>query len=309
MNIRGLQLFRDIVLTGTLADAADRSNISTSAASRLLGQLESQLGLTLFSRSRRALALTEDGTLFYRQISSTLDALKEIPQIAREVATRGSRTLSIVAATPIANQLVVPPLARLNATTPECDFSLGVESRFAIESKVAAGGYDIGLISLPVENVIVPLDIVPLIRARLCVFMPADHPLAKQESVTLDQIAGEKFVTLASGQRWRDRLDALLGAVGYRPTISHQTGSTVVTLEMARHGIGITISDAVFSPPEQNGTMALRPVEGDNWITYAAIHAWGQRPPHADPFLDALSEHVERQRAENPTTAALMHLI
>ncbi|MBO0344387.1 LysR family transcriptional regulator [Roseibium sp. CAU 1637] len=309
MNLRGLQIFRDIVLTGTLADAAERSNLSTSAASRLVGQLETQLGLTLFSRARRTLALTEEGTLFYRQISSTLDALKEIPQIAREVATRGSRTLSIVAATPIANQLVVPTLAKLKATTPECDFSVGVESRFAIESKVAAGGYDLGLISLPVENVIVPLDIVPLIRARLCVFMPADHPLARQASVTLEQLASEVFVTLAAGQRWRDRLDALLGAVGYRPIISHQTGSTVVTLEMARHGIGITISDAVFSPPQQSSAMALLPIEGDHWITYAAIHARGQRPPHAEPFLDALSEHIERQCAANPTTAELMHLI
>ena len=309
MNLRGLQLFRHIVLTGTLADAAARSNMSISAASRLLSQLEGQLGLTLFSRSRRALALTKDGTLFYRQISSTMDALNEIPDIARQVATRGSRTLSIVAATPIANQLVVPPLARLRSTASETEFSLQVESRFAIESKVAAGGYDLGLISLPVENEIVPLDIVPLIRARLCVYLPRDHPLARQETVKVDQIAGEEFVTLAANQRWRERLDALLGAAGYRPNISHQTGSTVVTLEMARHGIGITLSDAVFSPPDDAGPMTLRPIEDDTWVTYAAIHARDRRPPHAEPFLDALSEHVERLRASSPETARLMQLI
>lgn len=309
MNIRGLQLFRDIVVTGTLAEAARRSNMSVSAASRLLTQLEAQLGLTLFSRSRRALELSEHGTLFYHQISSTLDGLKEIPNIAREVAARGSRTLSIVAATPIANRLVVPPLAQLHAEGLDCDFNVHVESRFAIESKVAAGGYDLGLISLPVENEIVPLDIVPIMRARLCVFMPAEHPLAALDEIPVAQLAEQEFLTLASGQRWRVRLDELLGAAGYRPQIILQTGSTMVTLEMVRCGIGITLSDAVFSPGHVQGPNVLRPVEGDNWITYAAIHARGRRAALAEPFLDALGDHIERQRALSAEDAALIHLI
>ncbi|QHQ36203.1 LysR family transcriptional regulator [Algicella marina] len=309
MNIRGLQLFRDIVVTGTLAEAATRANMSNSAASRLLTQLEYQLGLTLFSRSRRALELTEHGTLFYQQISNTLDGLNEIPNIAQEVATRSSRTLSIVAAAPIANGLVVPPLARLNAEGNMSDINIHVESRFAIESKVAAGGYDMGLISLPVENEIVPLDVLPLLRTRLCVLLPADHHMADLEEVSVARLAQEKFVTLASGQRWRMRLDELMGGAGYRPQIAFQTGSTVVTIEMVRNGIGLTLSDVIFSPDQSRKTDVLRPIEGDNWITYAAIFARGSRAAQTEPFLNALSDYVEQFRAAHPDAAELLYLI
>jgi DNA-binding transcriptional LysR family regulator len=309
MYLRGLELFRDIVVTGTLAEAASRANMSNSAASRLLTQLEYQLGLTLFSRSRRALELTEHGTLFYYQISNTLDGLKQIPNIARDVANRSSRTLSIVAAAPIANGLVVPPLARLDAEGINYDVNIYVESRFDIESKVAGGGYDIGLISLPVENKIVPLDVLPLLRTRLCALMPPEHPLALFPVVSVDQLACEKFVTLTEGQLWRTRLDDLMGKAGHRPKIAFQTASSLVTIEMVRNGIGLTLGDLIFSPPGPQKRDVLRPIEGDNWITYAAVFAKGARAALTEPFLDALSEHIERQRAAHPDMAELINLI
>lgn len=309
MYLRGLQLFRDIVVTGTLAEAASRANMSNSAASRLLTQLEYQLGLTLFSRTRRALELTEHGILFYHQISNTLDGLTQIPNIAREVANRSNRTLSIVAAAPIANGLVVPPLARLDGEGISYDVNIHVESRFDIESKVGGGGYDIGLISLPVENEIVPLDVLPLLRTRLCVLTPADHPFAALDEVPVDRLAGEKFVTLTAGQRWRLRLDEVMGKAGHRPDIAFQTGSSLVTMEMVRNGIGITLADIVFAPDVSQKNEVLRPIEGNTWITYAAVFAKGSRAALTEPFLNALGAHVEQQRAAHAQVADLMTLI
>ncbi|MDO6729002.1 LysR family transcriptional regulator [Marinovum sp. 2_MG-2023] len=309
MYLRGLQLFRDIVVTGTLAEAASRANMSNSAASRLLTQLEYQLGLTLFSRTRRALELTEHGILFYHQISNTLDGLTQIPNIAREVANRSNRTLSIVAAAPIANGLVVPPLARLDGEGISYDVNIHVESRFDIESKVGGGGYDIGLISLPVENEIVPLDVLPLLRTRLCVLTPADHPFASLDEVPVDRLAGEKFVTLTASQRWRLRLDEVMGKAGHRPDIAFQTGSSLVTMEMVRNGIGITLADIVFAPDVSQKTEVLRPIEGNTWITYAAVFAKGSRAALTEPFLNALGAHVEQQRAAHAQVADLMTLI
>ena len=64
MNLRALRLFRQIVLTGSLAEASERLNISASAASRLITLLEDELDIQLFSRDRRRLELTEQGDFF-----------------------------------------------------------------------------------------------------------------------------------------------------------------------------------------------------------------------------------------------------
>ncbi len=308
MNLKGLRLFRLVVATGSLSEAAERLNLSSSAASRVLSQLEGQLSLRLFSRSGRALMLTEEGALFYQQISNTLDGIDEIPLIARELRNRTRNWLSVVTAAPLANGLVVPTIARIRRDTPDIQCTLHVENRFEIESKVAARGYNIGLISLPLENAIIPVDVMPVLRSRLSVLMPRDHPLTAQSEVSLADLAQHPLVTLAVGQRWRDRLEEAMGSAGLRPQISFETGSTLVTVEMVRHGLGLTLIDELTLPASARAGLALRPLEGDHWITYASLHAKGPRSDLSEVFLDALTAHVEERRRD-PQFADLVYLI
>ena len=309
MNLRGLQLFRNIVLTGSLSEAADRLNLSASAASRMLGQLESQLSLTLFSRDRRNLELTEEGALFYQQITNTLDGIEEIPTIARDIRGRARNWLSIVTAAPLAAGLIVPAIGRLSRSGLDFQCTVHTESRFEIESKVAARGYNLGFISLPVENEIIPLDIMPLLRSRLCVLMPDGHALAGQEEIAVPDLARYPLVSLGAGQRWRQRLDELTGEAGLRPLVAFETGSTIVTVEMGRHGLGLTLIDPVTFPRAARAGLAMRPLAGEHWITYASIHARGPRAELSEQVLDALSADIETQRGEDPSLADLLYLI
>lgn len=309
MNLKGLRLFRHVVATGSLSDAADRLNLSPSAASRLLTQLESELSLTLFSRSRRNLALSDEGALFYQQISNTLDGVDEIPQIARDIRSRTRDWLSVVTAAPLANGMVVPTIARLKREGVDLQCTVHVQSRFEIESKVAARGYNMGLISLPVENAIIPIDIMPVLRSRLAVLMPETHPLAGRDEVPLELLAVEELVTLALGQRWRDRLDEEMGGAGLRPRIAYETGSTLVTVEMVRQGLGLTLIDPVVLLPSARQGMVLRPLGGEHWNTYASVHAKGPRPKLAEVFLDGLAAHIEARRAEEPGLSDQVYLI
>ena len=309
MNLKSLRLFRYVVSTGSLSDAAERLNLSPSAASRLLTQLERQVQLTLFSRSRRNLELTEEGALFYQQILNTLDGIDEIPVIARDLRNRASNWLSVVTAAPLANGLVVPTIARLRRDGVDLQCNLRVESRFEIESKVAARGYNMGLISLPVENEIIRIDIMPVLRSRLCVMMPETHRLAVEAEIRTEMLAEEELVTLAAGKRWRDRLEEVMGKAGLRPRIAFETGSTLVSVEMVRHGFGLTLIDPMVLTPTMMRGMTIRPFAVENWITYASVHAQGPRAELSEVFLDAMSAHVEARRAEEPGMAELIYLI
>ncbi|SOH94375.1 DNA-binding transcriptional regulator, LysR family [Monaibacterium marinum] len=309
MNLRSLRLFRDIVATGSLTEAASRANLSASSASRLLSQLEGQLQLQLFSRSKRNLKLTEQGALLYQQIQNTLNGLDEIPAIAKELRGQPRNWLSVITAAPVANGLAVPAIAHMRAQGVEFQCTIHTETRFEIESKVAARSYNLGLISLPVENEIVALDIMPLLRARICVLMPQDHPFAAQVEVSIKQLAQEPLVSLASGQRWRGRIEDVLGGAGLRPNIAFETGSTLVTIEMARQGLGLTIIDAVCMPEPSLHGMVLRPIEGDHWSTYASVQPEGPKTKLGELFLDALSAQVEARRAQSAQVADLLYLI
>src|SRR5262249_41182893 len=155
-----------------LSEASVRMNVSTSAASRLISQLEAEIGLTLFSRAKRQLELTEEGELFFRQIANTLIGLEEIRTVSADIRGRTQDWLSIVTAAPLANGLAIPGLAHMRKSGSEFQSTVHVETRFEIESKVAARGYNLGLISLPVENAIIELDVVPFLRSRLGILLP-----------------------------------------------------------------------------------------------------------------------------------------
>jgi DNA-binding transcriptional LysR family regulator len=309
MNLRALRLFRQIVLTGSLAEASRRLNVSTSAASRLLSILEGELDLQLFSREKRRLVLTESGDLLYSRLLRTLDGLDELPGLAREIKAREHDRLSIVVAAPLAATFVSPALALLAGRRAGFRASLNVETRFDIESKVAARAYGLGLISLPVENAILDLEIEPFLRARVEVLAHGEHPLAARQAIAAADLEGAGFVALQPRQRWRERLDAIMGEAGLVPRIAFETTTTMLTLQMVRDGLGLGLVDRATLQLRPHDEAVMRPLEPPRWITYAAIHAQGPRAPLACAFLDAVSEVVEARRAADPAAAAMLELI
>lgn len=309
MNLRSLKLFRQIVLTGSLSEASRNLHLSASAASRLLSILEHEVKLTLFSRTKRKLELTEDGDLFYRSIANTLDGLEAIPSVSSDIRNRSTNWLSVVTSAPIAQTLVSPALARMQSDYAEFQCSLNVESRFDIESRIAARSYNVGIISLPVENAILDLEVEPFMRSRIEVMLPNHHPLAQNERISIEELSEEQFVALRPLQRWRERLDEIFGVAGFQPRVAFETSSTVVTTQLVRDGLGITLIDRATARLYQNDSVVLRPLVEDHWLTYANLYAAGPRTRLSQTFIDAVIQHINEECARDSGAAAGLQLI
>lgn len=309
MNLRSLKLFRQIVLTGSLSEASKNLHLSTPAASRLLTLLEHEVSLQLFSRQKRKLELTEEGDIFYRSIANTLDGLEAIPSVSEDIRNRSTEWLSLVTSAPLATSLVSPALARLKNTMPEFQCSLNVETRFDIESRIAARSYNLGIISLPVENAILDLTIEPFMKSRIEVMLHKRHPLAQKPELTIADIDQQAFVSLKPRQRWRERLNEILGTTGHHINIPFETSSTVATMQMIRDGLGITLIDRATARLTPDDEAVLRPLAEDHWITYANLLAPGPRSPLSSLFLDAVIEHIESLRSQDPAAAKSLQII
>lgn len=309
MNLRSLRIFRRIVTTGSLAQASKELNISVSAASRLISLLEAELKLSLFSRAKRHLELTEEGDRFYRQTEHILRGLDELAAVSQDIKRQSMDRLSLVTAAPLAMGLITPTLSVMRGAGLEFDCIVNVETRFDIESKVAARAYNFGIISLPIENAIIELAIEPFLEARIGVLMHQNHPLAESAEVSLEQLIEVPFVALTKGQRWRDRLDEIFVATGVAPHIDLETTSTVVVKQMVSEGLGVTLVDRVCGRIMDGEPLVMRPLAQERWVTYASIHPQGPRQSLAEAFVDAMCSFVEAQRGRDPDIAATMRLI
>jgi DNA-binding transcriptional LysR family regulator len=186
---------------------------------------------------------------------------------------------------PIANGLVSPALAQLAAGGCEFRCSVSVETRFDIESKVASRSYNLGLISLPVENSIIQLKTVPILKARVGVIVPRDHHLAKRATVTASDLMHEPLIGLKPGQRWRDRADEYLGSTGALLKFWIETNATPLAISMVREGLGVSVIDPICAALLPKDDMAVfRPLEDEHWTTYASLHPQGVHMALAERF-------------------------
>ena len=308
MNIKAIRLFRKIVETGSLAEAAGRLNTSTSAASRLLSLLEAELGIDLFSRNHRRLELTDQGREFFRRTMHILQGIDELKEVARDVRTAGTPPLRLVSTAPVANSVIAPALAAWRRDHPESQVILNIETRFDMESRVAAREYNLGVVSLPQENAIIDLDARPILRARYELALSPDHALVERPKIAIADLAGVPLVALKSGQRWRERMEAIFTQAGVTPRIAVETGSTVIALELVRRGLGAMVVDRICSSLTPTD-LVLRPLTPEVWTEYAAISSVGRESAPTHDFIAVLRRCVQELREAREDLAASVSII
>tara|TARA_R110002049_G_scaffold112951_2_gene262860 strand:- start:5232 stop:6182 length:951 start_codon:yes stop_codon:yes gene_type:complete len=305
MNLKALRLFRLTVLHGSLSAAAQSVNLSQPAASRLISALEGELKLTLFIRNHQKLSLTQEGERFYREAEHILNGVEEIPSIASEIRQRSVEALRIITSAPLGATLLPSVVARLRASCQELNCKIDIGSRFDVERLVGSRRYNLGLLSLPVENAIVDLSVTPILKALTQVLLPFDHPLAEQESIPIEALSGMPFVTLRPKQIWRQRLDRLFETIGQRPRIALEVGSTQLVPSFVEAGFGLGLLDRACCGSSLNGKTVMRPLSPASELTYACILPPAGQRPIAQRFIEALRQDLaekcewEHEFAEN----------
>ena len=107
--------------------AGEELHLSQSAVSRQIQDLEAQLGVSLFQRQHRALALTEDGQALYAASAQVLATMRSVTDRLR--AGRGRQTLAVTTTQSFASLWLIPRLAGFTRTHPDLDVRISAETR------------------------------------------------------------------------------------------------------------------------------------------------------------------------------------
>ena len=103
LNPRQVEAFRAVVLTGGVGMAAKLINVTQPAVSRMIRDLQQQLGLTLFERRGTGLVPTSEALSLYAEVERAFVGLDRISQMATELRTRRAGFLRIAALPALAN--------------------------------------------------------------------------------------------------------------------------------------------------------------------------------------------------------------
>jgi DNA-binding transcriptional LysR family regulator len=128
-RFQALTVFAKVVEQGSFARAADRLQMSTSAVSRHVGELESHLATRLLNRTTRRLSLTETGQAFYERCVQLLADLDEAEQAVTAAAVVPSGTLRLTCAITFGVRHLAPAIAAFAAAHPQLRFDVELSDR------------------------------------------------------------------------------------------------------------------------------------------------------------------------------------
>jgi DNA-binding transcriptional LysR family regulator len=248
LSIKQVRYFIAAADAGQVSQAAIELNVSQSAVTAAIKQLEADLGVTLFLRQPTGVALTAEGGRFLqhaRHIMTAVDAAANAP-LTEDVALHG--TVRIGASYTVLGYFLPRHYARFVRSYPRINAELYELPRSAIESGLVGGSLDLGVILVSNLQDMKHLDQEVLIRSQRRLWLPIEHPLLASSTVTLADIAREPYIMLTVDEA-SQTASKYWKAAGLRPEIVCKTSSVEAVRSMVADGIGVTIlSDMVYRP-------------------------------------------------------------
>ncbi len=124
MNLSHLQIFLDVVRSGSFAAVARKQDTDPSSVSRQIAAIEAELGVRLFDRTTRRLALTEAGQLIFDRIQAPIEEIGEIRDLARDAVSMPQGNLRISTSVAFGERWLMPRLPAFRETYPKIRIEL-----------------------------------------------------------------------------------------------------------------------------------------------------------------------------------------
>ncbi len=236
---RQLAMFRAIMLHGNLSRAAEVTASSQPTLSRELARLEYLLGFALFDRVRGRLRPTMRALALMQEVERSFVGLDQIAARAQELRTLSTGRLHLACLPALAQALVPRALLQFQQALPEAAVSVVPLESPWLEQALSEQRFDLGLSETAEAPTGVTLQ--PLLEVNEVAVLPRGHALARQSVLTPQDFEGQRFVSLAVGDRYRLAIDQMFAAAGVTRITAPETASAAAVCAMVRQGLGVAI--------------------------------------------------------------------
>ena len=237
--IQHIRAFLAVANSGSFAKAAIELNLSPSALTVQIQQLEEWLGVTLLERSPRQFSLTAAGQNNRGPMEKLLLDLDNIVSGSRDLAALRRGVVTIAALPSLCSGALPPILKTFRAQFPGVEVRLRDVVAQRIDALVRDGDVDFGVgVRARVSH---GLDFQVVMVDRLSLFVPAHHPFAQRQSISLSELAGEPIILTGRDSSVRERVEHLFSEEGLMLTPGLEANYMSTVMALVRQGLGMTL--------------------------------------------------------------------
>ena len=237
---------------GNFSQAARSCHVGQPALSQQVAKLERELGTPLFTRGPRGAALTEAGRVFAERAREILQKARSLETEMASYAGLRKGTLSLGVITSLQCIDFGGLISAFCQGYPGVSLTLRQASTRELIGLVLGRELDLAFINDPLGGVPEGLCFRKLGEDTYALAVPASHPLAGREEVSLRELKGERFIFHQTGQAASELCWNACVRAGFQPEIVCRSGSPTIGMCMVRGGMGVA-----FLPSEEFETLRM----------------------------------------------------
>ena len=277
-----------IVEYGSFTKAANALGYTQSSISQMIASLEDELSMKLLTRSRYGVKLTLEGAELYPYIERAIYQYRTMLEKAAEIKGLETGVIRVGTVSSVTCHWMPQLIHGFKQQYPHVQFLFHQGDYTLIPEWIATGQIDFGFINpLAVTN----LQTQTVKSDQMLAILPQDHPLAKEKTVRLTDLAQEPYILLEEKQYSEPM--AAFETAGIVPNIQYTLHDDYAIMTMVEAGLGVSIL-AELVLRRTNYRITCLPIEPPITRTLAVVYKDKNSLPIASKyFIDYLMKHRE----------------
>ena len=282
-TLRQLQFFIAAAEAGSVTGAARALSISQSSVTEAIRALEDDLGVPLFDRQARGLEITHKGSAFLRHARQILADVATARAAFRDetATTRGRLSLGVTSL--VAGYVLSDILSRFRRAHPQVELNVTEDNGDYLQHLLIGGELDVAVLLTSSVKDRMALHVETLVVSPYRLWLPLGHPLAQQEAIALEDMAGQPLIQLMVDEI-EESTRRLTAALPVKPQVAFRTRSVEAVRSLVATGAGLAILPSlVYRPWSLEGDrIEIRDVSGDLPSVQVGL-AWRRGAPLSPP--------------------------
>jgi len=278
VELSDLEIFRSVALEGSVSRAAERLHRVQSNISTRIRQLEERLGVRLFLRQSRGLALTPAGEALLPYAERLLDLSTEAEAALTDGKPRGAFRVGTLEST--AASRLPGVLSRYHESYPHVQVELVTDTTQGLLDRLLEYEIEVAFVAGPVSHG--ALETLPVFTESLVLVTPESFPSVSR----IDEITGKTVIAFKVGCAYRRYLEDWMLEAGITPGGVLETSSYHVILACVAAGTGFAaVPRSVLDAVSIKGEIRVHPLPGPA-ARVDTLLSW--RADYTSAKLDAL---------------------
>lgn len=240
MDIQHLKYFAAVVKHKNFTRAAEVLMVTQPMLTRVIKQMEHELGAKLITRTSKHFEMTDIGEMFYRQTTEFLESYYDLFQSVNDMKSMKKGEVTICTPGVLLDIYFSKLLKLFYDKYPNINISIVEKGSKSAAKAVLYDQTDLGLVMLPIHNshlfqkTVITKDICQLLVAK-------SHPFAKQKRVHASQLEHERIITFGNTATLHDVFINYCEQEGFTPNLTYKSLMPHFTIEMISFGLCIGV--------------------------------------------------------------------